>query len=62
MEINEKLELNKKIRSYDGNNTFILSLKSQLKSNKYLERVDIGKRKIKILSDNQYEISKTILI
>ena len=33
MEINEKVELNKKIKSYDGTNSFLLSLQKQLKTN-----------------------------
>jgi len=61
MEINEKIEINKKIRKYSGNNSFILSLQKQLKTNKYLEKVEVGKKLIKILSDKQYEVSKSIL-
>lgn len=61
MDLEEKLELNKKIRTYVGDNNFILSLKKQLKSSKYLERVEVGKRKIKILSDKQYLAAKESL-
>ena len=61
MEIVEKIELNKKIRSYKGDNTFLLSLQKQLKNNKNLERVEVGKKLVKILSDKQYEVSKSIL-
>lgn len=61
MEIQEKLELNKKIRMYDGANTFLLSLQKQLKSSKYLQKIEIGKKSYKILSDKQYESAKSIL-
>lgn len=61
MEINEKLELNKKIRSYNGPNSFILSLQKQLKTSKYLQKVEVGKKSLKILSDKQYESAKSIL-
>ena len=62
MELQEKLELNKQIRSYSGDNSFILSLQKQLKTSKYLERVEVGKRKVKILSDKQYEAAKSSLV
>lgn len=61
MELQEKLELNKQIRSYKGDNSFILSLQKQLKTSKYLEKVEVGKRMVKILSDKQYEAAKTAL-
>jgi hypothetical protein len=61
MEITEKIELNKKIRKYSGDNSFLLSLQKQLKTNKKLEKVEVGKKFIKILSDKQYEVSKSIL-
>jgi len=61
MEITEKIELNKKIRKYSGDNSFLLSLQKQLKTNKKLEKVEVGKKLIKILSDKQYEVSKSIL-
>lgn len=62
MELEEKLELNKQIRAYKGDNSFILSLQKQLKTSKYLERVEVGKRKVKILSDKQYEAAKSALV
>jgi len=62
MELQEKLDLNKQIRAYSGDNSFILSLQKQLKTSKYLERVEVGKRKVKILSDKQYEAAKSALI
>ncbi len=61
MEISEKIEINKKIRKYSGTNSFLLSLQKQLKTNKNLEKVEVGKKFIKILSDKQYEESKSIL-
>lgn len=61
MSINEKIEVNKEIRKYKGENSFLLSLKKQLKSNQYLERVEVGKRKIKILSDRQYSTAISLL-
>ena len=61
MEIVEKIDLNKKIRKYSGNNTFLLSLQKQLKTNKNLEKVEVGKKMVKILSDKQYEVVKTII-
>jgi hypothetical protein len=61
MEISEKIEINKKIRKYSGTNSFLLSLQKQLKTNKNLEKVEVGKKFIKILSEKQYEVSKSIL-
>jgi hypothetical protein len=59
MELNEKLELNKQIRQYKGDNSFVLSLQKQLKTNKFLEKVEVGGRMIKILSEKQYQAAKT---
>lgn len=61
MDIEKKIELNKKIRSYDDTNSFMISLKKHLRSNKYLTRVDYKGRKLKILSDKQYEVAERIL-
>jgi hypothetical protein len=61
MEISEKIEINKKIRKYSGTNSFLLSLQKQLKTNKNLEKVEVGKKLVKVLSDKQYEVSKSIL-
>jgi len=61
MEITEKIEINKKIRKYSGTNTFLLSLQKQLKTNKNLEKVEVGKKMVKVLSDKQYEVTKSIL-
>lgn len=59
MELNEKIELNKKIRQYKGDNSFIISLQKQLKTNKFLEKVEINGRQVKILSEKQYGAAKT---
>lgn len=61
MELNEKIELNKKIRDYKGENSFIISLKKQLKSSKYLKKEKVGNKELKVLSDKQYESVKDIL-
>jgi hypothetical protein len=61
MEITEKIEINKKIRKYSGTNTFLLSLQKQLKTNKNLEKVEVGKKMVKVLSEKQYEVTKSIL-
>ena len=55
MDLNEKIELNKQIRSYKGDNSFVLSLQKQLKTNKYLTKVEYNGRELKILSDKQYQ-------
>ena len=62
MELEEKLELNKLIRKYDGENSFILSLQKALKTSKYLDKVVVGKKTLKVLSDKQYQAAKTTLI
>jgi hypothetical protein len=61
MDINEKLELNKLIRGYKGENSFVLSLQKQLKTSKYLQKVRVGNKEVKVLSDKQYESAKTAL-
>lgn len=61
MEVKEKSELNKLIRKYEGGNSFILSLKKALNS-KWCKTDDSGGKKVKTLSDKQYEIAKTILL
>lgn len=60
MEIIEKVELNKKIRAYDGQNSFVLSLQKQLKTNK-LVKEDFNGKPTKILSDKQYLVVKSLL-
>jgi len=60
MDNSEKLELNKLIRSYSGDNTFVLSLQKQLKSS-YATKIIVGNKTFKVLSDKQYEAAKGIL-
>lgn len=55
MSTEEKNEINKKIRKYTGSNNFVISLKNQLKNNKYLLKEKLGNRNIKVLSDKQYK-------
>ena len=55
MELEQKIELNKQIRKYTGSNSFVLSLQKQLKTNKYLTKVEYKGKEVKILSDKQYE-------
>ncbi len=56
----EKIDLNKKIRGYNGTNSFLLSLQKQLKSTK-VNKVLIGNKTHKVLSDKQYEVAKNLL-
>ena len=62
MELEQKIELNKQIRKYTGSNTFVLSLQKQLKTNKYLSKVEWKGREVKILSDKQYEAAISTLV
>jgi len=56
MTTNEKIEINKKIKSYQGDNQFILSLQKQLKTNKFLKKELNEKGKlVKVLSEKQYQ-------
>ena len=61
MEITEKVELNKKIKSYDGTNSFLLSLQKQLKTNTKLNKEDFKGRQVKVLSDKQYSVAENLL-
>jgi hypothetical protein len=61
MEINEKVELNKKIKSYDGVNSFLVSLQKQLKKNTKLNKEDFKGRQVKVLSDKQYSVAENLL-
>ena len=56
----EKIELNKKLRKYEGTNSFLLSLQKQLKSTKATKVEYLGKQ-IKVLSDKQYQVAKDLL-
>ena len=60
METSEKIELNKKIRKYEGDNQFIKSLQKSLNS-KWCQKVKLGNKEYKILSDKQYEAAKSSL-
>lgn len=60
MEINEKLEINKKIRKYEGTNSFLISLKKSLNS-KWCSKVEINGKNYKVLSDKQYSVAKELL-
>lgn len=53
-------ELNKKIRKYDGKNSFIISLQKNLKSSYLKTYFFIGNKKYKRLTDNQYEVAEQI--
>ena len=59
MDIQEKIELNKKIRKYEGSNGFLLSLQKTLKLGKFVERVEHDGKTVKILTDKQYEAAKS---
>jgi hypothetical protein len=60
METRETAELNKKIRKYEGTNSFILSLQKQLKSPR-LEKEELDGKMVKVLSVKQYEAAKASL-
>lgn len=61
MNTEEKNKLNKEIRKYEGSNSFLISLKRQLKTNKTLKKEQLGKRMIKVLSDKQYDVVKSLI-
>jgi hypothetical protein len=55
MTISEKIEINKKIKTYTGTNSFVLSLQKQLISNKFLSKeLNEKGKEVKVLSDKQY--------
>jgi hypothetical protein len=60
MTIDDKLTLNKLIRKYDSTNSYIVSLQKTLKSN-YIPKIEYNGKFIKLLTDKQYEIAKSIL-
>lgn len=55
MTIEEKIEINKRIRKYEGTNPFLLSLQKQLKTSKYVKKEEFGGKQVKVLSEKQYE-------
>ena len=61
MNIEDKVDLNKKIKKYEGINSFILSLQKQLKTNKNLNKEDFNGKNVKVLSDKQYEVAKKLI-
>ena len=61
MTIEQKIELNKQIRKYEGSNSFVISLQKTLKTSKYLSKEEHNGRSIKVLSDKQYESAKDSL-
>lgn len=61
MDIVEKIELNKKLRQYKGDNSFVISLQKQLKTSKYLDKIEVEGKMIKVLSDKQYLAAKSAL-
>lgn len=61
MSTEEKMELNKQIRAYKGVNSFVISLQKQLKTSKYLQKIEFGGRLVKVLSEKQYEVAKSYL-
>ena len=60
MESEEIFELNKKIKKYEGSNSFIISLQKNLKG-KLSNYYEHNGRKLKRLSDKQYDAAKSIL-
>jgi anti-sigma-K factor RskA len=59
MTIEEKIDLNKKIKKYEGTNPFVISLQKQLKTSKYLTKEDFNGKSVKVLSEKQYEAAKS---
>jgi hypothetical protein len=60
MTIEEKIELNKAIKKYEGDNSFMLSLKKSL-SSKYCKKESLGNKEYKVLSEKQYLAAKGTL-
>jgi hypothetical protein len=61
MSIEEKVEVNKSIKKYEGINSFLLSLQKQLKTNKNLTKEEFNGKSVKVLSDKQYEVAKKLI-
>lgn len=58
----DKINLNKRIKTYTGTNTFIISLQKQLKSNKFLTKeLNEKGKEVRVLSDKQYQVATSIL-
>ena len=60
MTIEEKIELNKIIKKYEGTNVFLISLKKSL-SSKYCKKETLGDKEYKVLSEKQYLAAKETL-
>jgi len=60
LSIDQKITINKMLRSYDGTNSFLASLQKQLKSTK-ANKVEFKGKMVKVLSDKQYVAAKSIL-
>lgn len=60
MSLEHKISLNKLLRNYEGNNSFLVSLQKQLKSKK-TNKIDFNGKSIKVLSDKQYQAAESIL-
>lgn len=60
MTTEEKIELNKAIKKYEGDNSFMLSLKKSL-SSKYCKKESLGDKEYKVLSEKQYLAAKETL-
>lgn len=62
MTTSDKINLNKRIKTYTGTNTFIISLQKQLKSNKFLTKeLNEKGKEVKVLSEKQYQVATSIL-
>jgi hypothetical protein len=61
MDVVEKIELNKKLRQYNGDNSFVISLQKQLKTSKYLDKIEVNGKMVKVLSEKQYLAAKSAL-
>lgn len=60
MDIEEKMILNKLIRSYNGDNYWLVEFKKKLKS-KYTDKIMYKNKYVKVLSDKQYDIVRDII-
>lgn len=61
MDIKDKVDLNKRIRAYEGHNSFVISLQKQLKTNTKLSKEEFNGKLVKVLSDRQYSVANSLL-
>lgn len=61
MNIKDKVDLNKRIRAYEGHNSFVISLQKQLKTNTKLSKEEFNGKLVKVLSDRQYSVANSLL-